>query len=146
MYRTIMPSRKFEKRDIDKSQLHRVCKVDQFQAKDFNKNDFGWSSNSIAAMAKAATYSQFMAIAQQISQTPAKFNLPKSATVKDAIALCQPRMAQSPAELDMWAQSLASRDMEKLNDAYEKALQQPVERIRQTAAEAASSSAETPNN
>lgn len=146
MYREKLCERKFSELKFNNKQNHLVCKVDQFSAKEFNNNDFGWSANTISAMAKAATYSEFMAIAQSISNTPAKYNLPAKCSLKDALSLCRPRMAQSPAELDMWAEQLATRDMEKLNDAYEKALQQPVERIRQTAAEVTSTSVETTNN
>lgn len=146
MYREKPRERSFKELKFNTKQNHLVCKVDQFSAKEFNNNDFGWSANTISAMAKAATYSEFMAIAQSISNTPVKYNLPAKCSIKDALALCRPRMAQSPAELDMWAEQLASRDMEKLNDAYERALKEPIERIRQSAAEVTPASAETTNN
>ena len=123
MYR----SNNIEKRNLTKKlfgkyDLHRICKVDQFNSQSFNKSEFGWSRNSISAMAKAVNYSEFLALASQIAKTPAKFNLPEKCSLKDALALCRPRMAQSPAELDMFAKQLADNDLDKLNEQYLKNL------------------------
>lgn len=103
-------------------QLHRVCKVDQINAKDFSQNDFGWPSNSISAMSRASSYQEFLMLAQSITKSPKQYNLPDGCSVKDAIALCRPRSCQSPAELELFANQLANMDMAKIDEAYLKAL------------------------
>lgn len=120
MYRDDINTSKLEVRQT--KNLHRVCKVDQFVSKDFNNNVFGWTTNSISAMARAATYQEFLMLAQSISQSPAKYNLPDNCSFKDAISLCRPRFAQNPCELDIFAQQLADMDGRKLDEAYLKAL------------------------
>ena len=98
--------------------LHRVCKVDQFASKPFNNNDFGWTTNSISAMARATTYQEFLMLAQSISQTPSKYNLPDKCSFKDAMSLCRPRFAQNPCELNDFIEGLAAMDMRKIDEAY----------------------------
>lgn len=117
---------------VDQSkQLHRVCKVDQLNAKQFMQNDFGWPSNSISAMVRASSYQEFLMLAQNISTSPKQFNLPDGCSVKDAVALCRPRSCQSPAELELYAAQLASMDMEKMDEAYLKALDnKPLEPVK----------------
>ena len=45
MYRDKFDSKRpIVKADFSK-QLHRVCRVDQFNAQPFNKGNFGWSRN-----------------------------------------------------------------------------------------------------
>lgn len=122
MYRCKTKVANLSKATFNKKQLHLVCKVDQFNAQPFNKNQFGWQMNSIAAMAKAVNYSEYLAIAQQIVKQPKQFNLPDGVSLKEALSLCRPRMCQSPAELDLFAEQLANLDMDKMNDAYLKAL------------------------
>ena len=108
--------RKLVKKVFDKNMHHRICKVDSFMAQPFNRSAFGWSRNSVSAMAAAVNYSEFLAIAQQISKTPAQFNLPDNCSLKDALAICRPRFAQSPYELDLFAKQLADNDMDRLNE------------------------------
>lgn len=120
MYRDNIVTSSIEVRKLQS--IHRVCKVDQFPSKDFNNNAFGWISNSISAMARASTYQEFLMLAQSISQTPAKYNLPENCSFKDALSLCRPRYSQNPCELDIFAQQLADMDGRKLDEAYLKAL------------------------
>lgn len=110
-------SRVVTKKDFSK-QLHRVCKVDQFNAQPFNKGNFGWSRNSVSAMAHAVNYQEFLSIAQAIASNPRQFNLPDKCSFKDALAMCRPRMCQSPYELDLFAKQLAQNDMDNLNAQY----------------------------
>ena len=109
-------------RDMSKH-LSRVCKVDQFATQPFNIGDFGYPRNSIASMAHAQTYEEYKAIASMLQQTPKEFNVPKGTKFEDAIKLVRPRMCQSPAELEIFANQLAQLDMDKANDAYLKALE-----------------------
>ena len=88
MYRDKIIDKEVKVKVVDFSKkLHRVCRVDQFNAQPFNKGDFGWSRNTVSAMAHAANYSEFLALAQQIAKTPKQFNLPKGCSLKDAMAL-----------------------------------------------------------
>lgn len=112
-------------------QLHRVCKVDQVNSKDFSQNVFGWPSNSISAMARASSYQEFLMLAQSITKIPKQYNLPDGCSVKDAISLCRPRSCQSPAELELYAHQLAAMDIEKMDEAYLKALDnKPIEPVK----------------
>lgn len=111
-----------QKKDFSK-QLHRICKVDQFSAQPFNMGNFGWSRNSISAMANATNYQEFLSIAQAIAKSPRQFNLPDKCSYKDALALCRPRNAQSPYELELFAKQLAENDMRNLSEQYMKNIQ-----------------------
>lgn len=118
MYHSKSIEREISNSRLDKKHMHLACKVDQFASQPFNKGSFGWPRNSVSAMAHAATYSEFLMIAQSLSKNPAKYNIPDGTSLKDAIAMTRPRMCQSPAELDLFAQQLADRDMAKMNEAY----------------------------
>lgn len=119
MYRDISVKEVVKRVKLDLSkQLHRVCKVDQFYAQPFNKGYFGWCRNSISAMAHAVNYQEFLSLAQAIAKSPKQFNLPDKCSYKDALALCRPRYAQSPYELDMFAKQLADNDMSNLSEQY----------------------------
>lgn len=122
MYHSKSMTKTITKSRLNKKQLHLVCKVDQFASQPFNKGNFGWPRNTISAMANAVNYNEFLMIASTIAKTPAKYNIPEGTSLKDAIAMCRPRMCQSPAELDLFAEQLASRDMDKLNASYLEAL------------------------
>lgn len=132
MYHSKSIEREITNSRLDKKHMHLACKVDQFASQPFNKGSFGWPRNSVSAMAHAATYNEFLMIAQSLSKNPAKYNIPDGTSLKDALAMTRPRMCQSPAELDLFAQQLADRDMDKLNEAYlvalRKSADEPIEK------------------
>lgn len=107
--------------------------VDQFDAQDFNVNDCGFIRNDISQLMRAQSQAEYdmklKSLVERSSNT-----LPSDMSISDAMKTIIPRSCQSPAELAQFAEVLASRDMDKLDDAYREALknqqlvEQPVEK------------------
>lgn len=98
-----------------------IAAVDQYDKQDFNLNDNGFIRNDISQLMRAQSQAEYEMKLRTLTEIPPS-SLPDDVSTADAIALLTPRYAQSPAELAIFAETLARRDMVKYHDAYEKAL------------------------
>lgn len=107
---------------LAKSQYNsHIAAVDQFDKQDFNLNDNGFIRNDISQLMRAQSQAEYDMKLKSLMEIPPS-SLPDDVSTADAIALITPRYSQSPAELAIFAETLAQRDMVKYHDAYEKAL------------------------
>lgn len=98
-----------------------IAAVDQYDKQDFNLNDNGFIRNDISQLMRAQSLAEYDMKLKSLMEIPPS-SLPDEVSIADAISLITPRYVQSPAELAIFAESLAQRDMVKYHDAYEKAL------------------------
>ena len=107
---------------VEKSQLNFiVAGVDQFDGQDFNINDCGFIRNDLCQLMRAQSQAEYDMKLKTLTEIPSS-SIPDDVSIEDVIATITPRYAQSPAELAIFAESLAQRDMVKYHDVYEKAL------------------------
>lgn len=107
---------------VEKSQFNsRVAGVDQFDGQDFNINDCGFIRNDLCQLMRAQSQAEYDMKLKTLTEIPSS-SIPDDVTTEDVISMIKPKYAQSPAELAIFAESLAQRDMVKYHDAYEKAL------------------------
>lgn len=100
-----------------------IAGVDQYDSEDFNMNDCGFVRNDLSQLMRAQSQSEYDALLRKLVDVPSSnSSLPEDMPIEQAIAQVIPRYVQSPSELSMFAESLASRDMRTLDDAYRRAL------------------------
>lgn len=99
-----------------------VRSIDQFDAQEFNKNDAGWLRNDISQLARATSQSQYDAIMRRLVELKHSGSIPDDVSKEDAIAMIKPRWAQSPNELEEFMSMTNDDFMQKLDDAYRKAV------------------------
>lgn len=101
----------------------RVVPVEQFDAQEFNQNDAGWTRNDLSQLARAQSKSEFDSIMARLNEVKSQSNLPGDISNKDAIKYVAPRYAQSPLELQQFAEYVAGFEQDKIDDAYRKSLE-----------------------
>lgn len=95
--------------------------VDQIAAKEFSLNNFGWPRNTMSNLANMQSAQQAIATYQMMQKNAPIYNLKEGFNVEDAFNQIRPRQCQMPTELMQFAEHIAKGDMKKLNDAYDKA-------------------------
>lgn len=93
--------------------------IEQFAAKDFFNNAAGWHKNDIAAIAACTTQEQYNALLSSLQMNDPKFDIKDGDKIADSIRKIVPRWCQSPSEIQNFAESYASK---QLDDAYNEAL------------------------
>lgn len=104
-----------------------IAGVDQYDSQDFNLNDCGFIRNDLCQLLRAQSQSEYDSLLRKLVELPPSSSLPEDMPIDEAIASIIPRYTQSPSELSFYAETLAQRDMAKLHDAYEKALEKKPE-------------------
>lgn len=99
-----------------------VCVVDQFDAQPFNKNEAGWRRNDISELARATSKSQYDAIMSRLVELRQSGDIKDGTTVEQAISLIKPRFVQSPNEIEQFIEATNGSVMQRVTDAYNKAL------------------------
>ena len=94
------------------------CAIEQFPAKEFFKNECGWTRNDIAVLAATTSKSQYDAIVQRLVERKAEFNLKPDTKLVDAYKMCVPRWCQSPMELANFAEYAANLQLSDVDYAY----------------------------
>lgn len=93
--------------------------VEQFDGKDFNNNECGWTRNDISQLARAQSKQEFDMILSRLSELKPS----SDGITKDTIDKIKPRYCQSPLELQVFAESVAQREMkineQKIHEAFE---------------------------
>lgn len=98
----------------------RIIPVDNFDCKEFNRNDAGWPRNDISQLARAQSQSEYDSILRRLVELKNNQTLPADMKVKDAISLIKPRYVQSPNEIDQFISNLDSDTIASLELAYGK--------------------------
>ena len=101
----------------------RGAAVDQYDSQDFNLNDNGFIRNDICQLMRAQSQSEYDSKLRSLRELPDS-SLPDNVSVTDAIQFIQPRYSQSPAELAVYAESIARFDLTKIGKM--KSEKQPV--------------------
>lgn len=114
MFRTNVPPFR-EKIDV---QPEHLCTVDQFDAQDFNLNDAGYIRNSISALSRATSQSQYDAIMRRLVELKNEGNIKPDTKVEDAISQIIPRYCQSPNELERFMEYTNEDFMKRLDEQY----------------------------
>lgn len=79
--------------------------IDQYDAKEFNLNDAGWPRNDISQLARAQSKSEFDSIMARLSvRDGGKSNIADGMTDEQIYDTVRSRYAQSPLELEMFAE------------------------------------------
>ena len=110
-----------------KSRSALAVPIDQYDSQDFNQNDFGYIRNDISQLARAQSVQEYDLIMKRLAVLKSKGDIPADMKPTDAIARVRSRYLQSPNELLSYAESLAHGDMDKLDEAYRKALKKQSE-------------------
>lgn len=97
-----------------------IIPVDNFDCKDFNRNDAGWPRNDISQLARAQSQSEYDSILRRLVELKNTQTLPADMKVKDAISLIKPRYVQSPNEIDQFVSNLDSDTIASLELVYGK--------------------------
>lgn len=97
-----------------------IIPVDNFDCKDFNRNDAGWPRNDISQLARAQSQSEYDSILRRLVELKNNQTLPADMKVKDAISLIKPRYVQSPNEIDQFVSNLDSDTIASLELVYGK--------------------------
>lgn len=97
--------------------------VDQFDAQDFNLNDNGFVRNDISQLARAQSQSEYDSIMRRLVELKSQGGLPDDISNDEAISMIKPRWAQSPNEIQQFIEWTNGNVMDKVNEAYKKALQ-----------------------
>lgn len=106
--------------DAIKDHRVRIIPVDNFDCKEFNRNDAGWPRNDISQLARAQSQSEYDSILRRLVELKNNQTLPADMKVKDAINLIKPRYVQSPNEIDLFVSNLDSDTIASLELAYGK--------------------------
>lgn len=106
--------------DAIKEHKVRIIPVDNFDCKEFNRNDAGWPRNDISQLARAQSQSEYDSILRRLVELKNNQTLPADMKVKDAISLIKPRYVQSPNEIDQFISNLDSDTIASLELAYGK--------------------------
>lgn len=110
----------------DKTPAHELVVIDQFAAQDFNLNDCGWIRNDLSAAVRAQSLTEYQAIVQKLVEIKSDGGIPDDMPLEEAISQIKPRWAQSPNELEIFMQMTNDGAMQKLTEAYDKALSKKV--------------------
>ena len=116
--------------------------VEQFDAADFNRNDNGFIRNDIAQLARATSESEYQAMLKKLVVLKNEGGIPDGMKLSDAVQLIKPRYCQTPAELERFASDVARLDMEKLDEAYRKSIEQAQEQAQEKTQEQAQEQAQ----
>lgn len=92
--------------------------IDQYDAQEFNINDFGYPRNDISALARAQSQQEYDMLMKKLQVSKSNGDIPADMKPADAISRVRSRYLQSPNELLSFAEYLANGDMNKLDDAY----------------------------
>lgn len=106
---------------------NQILVVDNFDSQPFNLNEAGWTRNDISQLARATSQSQYEAIMSRLVELKSEGNIPKDTPVEDAICMIKPRFAQSPVEIEQWLEMTNPAIMHKLDTAYRRAIEKPVD-------------------
>lgn len=96
--------------------------IDQFDSEEFNKNDFGFIRNDISQLARAQSVQEYDLLMKRLAVLKSKGDVSPDMTPEQAVSRVRSRYLQSPNELLSYAEQLAAGDMQKLDEAYRKAL------------------------
>lgn len=100
-----------------------VCSIDQFSVQKFNIAETGFVRSPVAQLARCQTLAEYEALVKSIGVTKASHgDYNDKLSLEDNFRLKKSRFAQSPNELERYAEILAQYDSDKLDDAYRKAL------------------------
>lgn len=109
------------------------CPIDQFDSQDFNTNDAGWIRNDISQLARATSQSQYDAIMRRLVELKQEGGLPDDMPIEQAISQIKPRYAQSPNEIEDFVKMTNGDFMERVNEAYQRALKdKSIEKVEPT--------------
>lgn len=115
---------KFQDDYTDNKDIATCCvPIDQYDSQSFNINDFGYTRNDISQLARAQSVQEYDMIMKRLQVLKSNGDIPKDVTPQEAISRVRSRYLQSPNELLGFAESLARGDMQKLDDAYRKAME-----------------------
>lgn len=102
--------------ELKKEQINgRSAKIDQFDGNDFCLNDCGFIRNDLSQLMRATSQAEYDMKLRQLVEVPST-SIPDNVSVTEALSYIMPRYTQSPAELSLFAESLASKDITKLNE------------------------------
>lgn len=100
-----------------------VCSIDQFSVQKFNVGESGFVRSPVAQLARCQTLAEYEALVKSIGVTKSsRGDYNDKLSLEDNFRLKKSRYAQSPNELERYAEILAQYDSDKLDDAYRKAL------------------------
>lgn len=107
---------------VTRENMSLLVPVDQFDAQDFNKNDCGWTRNDIAQIARAQSLDEYHAIVDRLVEVRQQGGLPDGITDREAFDSIKPRYAQSACEVENFVVLTNDSVMQRVDDAYRKAL------------------------
>lgn len=114
--------------------------IDQFDAQDFNQNEAGWIRNSISELQRAQSKSEYDSIMARLVEIKSEGGIPEGTTIEQAISQIKPRWAQSPNEIEQFVAMTNGDVMERINDAYQKAIKDDEKVVESAPAESAPAS------
>lgn len=92
--------------------------VDQFSGQDFFRNEAGWCRNTISALARCETLEQYKMLASRLVKIDPKCDNFQGLTIEERFKLIRPRGCQLPCEVNVYAETIASVDAERLRAVY----------------------------
>lgn len=100
-----------------------VCSIDQFSVQKFNIAETGFVRSPVAQLARCQTLAEYEALVKSIGVASAsRGDYNDKLSLEDNFRLKKSRFAQSPCELERYAEILAQYDSDKLDAAYREAL------------------------
>lgn len=106
--------------ELTKEQLNGLsAKVDQFDSNDFCLNDCGFIRNDLSQLMRATSQAEYDMKLRQLVEVPSS-SIPDNVSITEGMGYIMPRYTQSPAELSLFAESLAQKDITKLNEIRSK--------------------------